>query len=100
MYLGRQPMSQEPYLCMFSDLDWYLSAGFTKGALNVPVWSRGAVRIFWASLGRATFWQLVVDKHREKASFRVEIGCLEALRAEAKALLLQILLVIAYHEGL
>src|SRR4051812_10728230 len=95
MYLGRQPMSQEPYLCKLSALDWYLSAGLTGGAWRVPTASRGASRGFGASLGTATFWRAVAAKHRTAASVRARIEGLDGRRTEARALFLQSLLAMA-----
>lgn len=66
-YLGKQPISQEPYLWRLSALDWYLSAGLTMGASRVPILARSAVRIFLLSCGRRTVYVLaraVAEKHR------------------------------------
>lgn len=92
IYLGRQPMSHDPYLWRSSALDWYLSAGLTRGALSVPICSRGAVRGLRAFLGSATFWREVVAKHRTATPFRAAIDGFAGRRAVAKALLLQSLL--------
>lgn len=99
MYFGRQPMSHEPYLCRSSALDWYLSAGLTRGALRVPIWSRGAARGFWPSLGTATLLRAVVAKHRTTASLRATSDGFAGRRAEARALFLQSLLAMVEIEG-
>lgn len=59
MYLGRQPINQEPYRWRLSALDWYLSAGLTIGASSVPSFSRSAFLVFVASAGRRTRYELV-----------------------------------------
>ncbi len=93
-------MSHDPYLCMSSALDWYLSAGFTNGAWSVPTWSRGAVRGFVVSLGMATLWRAVFAKQRTAISFRAWIDGLAGRRAEARALFLQSLLAMVGDVGL
>jgi hypothetical protein len=85
-------MSHEPYLCMLSALDWYLSAGLTRGAWRVPTWPRGAPRGLWTSLGTATLVRAVVAKQRTAASVRAATAGFEGRRAEARALFLQSLL--------
>lgn len=97
MYLGRQPISQAPYLCIASALAWYLSAGFTGAALRVPIWSRGSSRGFGASLGTATLLRAVLAKHRTMGAAMEEVV---GRKAEAKVLLLQSLLAMVGVGGL
>jgi hypothetical protein len=82
-------MSHEPYLCMFSALDWYLSAGLTRGTSRTWGWSRGALRGFGASLGTATLLRVVVAKHRDRASLRAWTEGLAGRKAAVRALFLQ-----------
>lgn len=95
-YLGREAMTQAPYLCMPSALDWYLSAGLTSGELSCPMWSRGADRGFVVFLGVGTaLLRAVVAMHRE-----AWIEGLAGLKAAARALFRQILVAIVYRDGL
>src|SRR6516162_8631932 len=89
MYLGRQPMSHDPYLWRSCALGWYLSAGLIAGALRVPIWPRGAVLIFFASFGSAIFCDMVVAKPRTIPSCRVWTAGFAGRRARASSLLLQ-----------
>ena len=73
-------MSHEPYLCRLSALDSYLSAGFTTGALRVPMWSLGDARGLGASFGTATLRATVVAKDRTRVD-----GC-AGRKADASAL--------------
>ena len=101
MYLGRHPISHEPYLCRLSALDWYLSAGLTRGALSWPRLSRGSERGLGASLGMTMPRAATeVAKHRTTASFRSRIDGCEGRKAEARALFLPSLLAIVKNvEG-
>src|SRR4051794_17955614 len=95
-YFGRQPMIQAPYLCMSSALDWYLSAGLTRGAFSWPMWSRGACRRLVVSFGVGTaFLRLVVARLRDRtASFWAWIEGRAGRKAAVRALFLHILVAI------
>jgi hypothetical protein len=82
-------------LCMSSDLDWYLSAGFTMGAFNSPMGALGAFRGLVVPLGIGTaLLGLVVAKHRDRAWLRAWTTGLAGRRAVVRALFLQSLLAI------
>lgn len=55
--------------------------------------------MFWASLGSATLWRLVVDKQRERASARAGMDVFAGCKAKAIALLLHSLLAMTGCEG-
>ena len=92
MYLGRHPMSHDPYLWRLSALDWYLSAGLTKAAFRTPWASRGKFRGLEPS-GMLTRLRLVVERHLIAGADDDDDGFTERM-AEARALLLQSLLAI------
>jgi hypothetical protein len=97
-YFGKQPMIHEPYLCIFSALDWYLSAGLTRGTSRTRGWSRGALRGFGASLGTATLLRLVVAKQR-RASLRAGTEVLTGRKAAVRVLFLQSLVAMLVWMG-
>jgi len=104
IYLGRQLISQAPYLCIASALEAYLSAGLTGGTWTRPsgACGLGALRISCASFGSTTLYPFSLaplEKLLTTASLLLCSDGFAGRRAVAKALFRQIFVAIIDHEA-